>query len=79
MSDKMMVFTIAGTELDRVQAFMDEHRLCADDFYSGRYEFTFCPCSHGMPKTVTCICGETLYLDPELHTGGDDNIEDFLK
>ena len=76
--NRMMVFTIAGEEMDRLEAFMQEHSTCADDVFGGRFEFSFYPCAHGMPKEITCICGETLYLEPELRAGDSDNLEDFL-
>ncbi len=76
--NKLMMFTIAGEEMARLEAFMQEHSNCADDVFGGRYTFSFFPCGHGMPKEVTCICGETLYLEPELRTGDSDSLEDFL-
>lgn len=76
--NRLVMFTIAGDEYDKLEAFLEEHRGCAEDVFGGRYEFSFFPCTHGMPKKVTCICGETMYLEPELHTGGDENFEDLL-
>ena len=65
MSEKnrLVMFTIAGDELDRLEEFLREHAGCAEDIFGGRYDFTFSPCTHGMPKSVTCICGKKLYLD----------------
>ena len=77
-NDRIMMFTIAGQEFDRVEEFMKNHRFCDDDIYSGRYTFEFFPSTSGMPKVVTCVCGESLYLDPELDTGDNGNFEDFL-
>lgn len=79
--NRMMMFTIAGEEMDELEAFMQKHKNCADDVFGGRFEFSFYPCAHGMPKEVTCICGGKLYLEPEPRTGDNDNsdtIEDFL-
>ena len=64
-SNRMMFFTLSEDEVKRVEDFMQEHQSCGDGLFGGRYEFTFLPCPHGMPKTVTCICGKTLYLDPK--------------
>ena len=63
---RFIMFTIAGDELDRLEVFLQEHAGCAEDVFGGRYEFSFFPCDHGVPKEVTCICGKKLYLEPPL-------------
>lgn len=77
--NRVMMFTIAGDEMDRLEDFLREHRDCAEDVFGGRYSFSFFPCEHGMLKEVTCICGKTLYLEPETHVGGDENFEDLFR
>ena len=71
MSSKMLAFIIEGDELERVKEFMEEHSACDREMYGGRYTFEFYPSHHGMPKVVTCVCGESLYLEPESDTGGE--------
>lgn len=69
MSEKnrrLVMFTIAGKEYDILEEFLQKHAGCAEDVFGGRYEFSFYPCAHGMPKEITCICGKTLYLEPPL-------------
>lgn len=65
-NSRYMIFTIAGDDVRRTEEFMQAHALCADGLFGDRFEFTFYPSPHGMPKTVTCVCGQTLYLDPPL-------------
>ena len=67
MKKRVMFFSVAGDEITRLEKFMNAHASCTEDIFGGHFEFRFYPRPRGIPKTVSCICGATLYLDPPRH------------
>ena len=67
MKNRVMFFSVAGDEMIRLEEFMQAHVSCKEDIFGGHFDFKFYPRPYGVLKTVSCICGERLYLDPPRH------------
>lgn len=78
MKDKKIEFTIEGNDYEKLNAFKKKHKSCLDkhpNMTCGHYSYSFSVDGLGVLKTVTCVCGKSVYLDGDYNLGVDDEFK----
>ena len=73
--EKKLQFTIDGKDFENLIKFQQEHENCLDKYPNmscGHYSYSFSVDGFGIMKSVTCICGKTIYLDGDYNFGFGD-------
>ncbi|SFQ42525.1 hypothetical protein SAMN04487928_14436 [Butyrivibrio proteoclasticus] len=63
MQTEDITFKITGRDAKKLNEFQKLHDGCLEELAGDRFSYSFSPTSLGMAITVSCSCGQKLFLD----------------
>ena len=57
-----ITFKVTGRDAEKLNEFQKLHDGCLEGMAGGRFSYSFSPTSLGMAITVSCSCGQKLFL-----------------
>lgn len=66
MEEDRIVFSIEGTDFEKVKEFKSKHDNCIyehPNISCAQFEYSFVPDGFGVLGSVTCVCGDSIILD----------------